>query len=455
VQPGDTVGGRWRIVREAGHGGMGTVYRAADVDDGAAVAIKVLRRTEALDDALASGRFAREVEVLASLDDPRIVRYVAHGTADNGRPFLVEEWVEGESLGQVLDGDGLTPGEAARVIAAVAAGLAAAHAGGIVHRDIKPDNLLFVGGDLAQVKIIDFGIARRGDEAFPITRTGSFVGTPGYVSPEQARGNQVLDGRSDVFSLGCILYECLTGRPPFAGRTVTAVRAKVLMIDPPPIALFCDDVPDALTALVGKMLAKSPDDRVAGALEVAAAIAPFTSLAGARRPGHSTGETAAIGPRIGGTDVDTVATIDTREAGLLACIVIAEASGPVGAARLRAAIAPFGGRLETLAGSTVLVTAPPTLLPSEQVVVAARCALAIRPMVAGPIVLSGVADAPRADTLSMAIDDGVGTLSRAAARTEPFDDAVIVDRCFAAPLREAGFAIEQAADGATLLHRLG
>ncbi|HTJ42437.1 MAG TPA: serine/threonine-protein kinase [Kofleriaceae bacterium] len=448
MQPGEIVGGRWRILREAGHGGMGTVFRAAETKDETPVAIKVLRRTESLDDAIASGRFAREVELLSALDDPRIVRYVAHGVTPAGRPFLVEEWIEGSSLGEVLDADGLTAGETARVIAEVAAGLAVAHAHGIVHRDVKPDNVMFVGGDLARVKLIDFGIARRGDEAFPITRTGTFVGTPGYVSPEQARGSHTLDGRSDLFSLGCVLYQCLTGRPPFAGRTVTAVRAKVLLYEPPPVSVFAQ-IPDALEALVGKLLAKSALDRPADAQALADAIAPFVTLGGPRRPTHVTGQTHAL-PRGTSTDLDTLVTSDTREGGVLACVVIAEASGPVGASRLRAAIAGYGGRLEELFGQTVLVTASPTLLPSEQVVVAARCALAIRPMVAGPIVLSGVGDKPTTDTISIALDDGVNTLAKASAQPE-LEDRVIVERAFAAPLRDAGFAIDQDDRGTTFL----
>ncbi len=451
MQAGDIVDGRWRIVREAGHGGMGTVYRATSVEGDEPVAVKVLRRTEQLDDAIASGRFAREVSLLSSLDDARIVRYIAHGTTDGGRPYLVEEWVEGESLGDLLDGDGVTVGDSARVIAEVAAGLAIAHASGIVHRDVKPDNLLFVDGDLARVKIIDFGIARRGDEAAPITRTGTFVGTPGYVSPEQARGAQNLDARSDVFALGCILYECLTGQPPFAGRSITAVRAKVLLFEPAPPCDVISEVPPALSALVMRMLAKAPEDRPADGNEVAAALRPFAAMTGGvRRGGRDTGETLAIGLR-DSTDVDTLATVDTREEGLLACLVIAESSNGDLLARLRTAVAVHGGRVEQLAGGTVLVTAPPTLLPSEQVVRAARCALALRPLVAGPVFLCGVVEEARPDTLSRAIDEGISAMSRESARQDLPEDVVHVERAFAATLREAGFTIEQDVTGTTFV----
>src|SRR5688572_33088733 len=117
MKPGDLVGGRFRIEREAAHGGMGTVYRADDLEAGRAVAVKVMRRTDVLDDAVATGRFAREIQLLASLDDPRIVSYVAHGTLPDGRPFLAEEWIDGESLSERLDAEGLTAGESASVVA--------------------------------------------------------------------------------------------------------------------------------------------------------------------------------------------------------------------------------------------------------------------------------------------------------------------------------------------------
>jgi len=459
VQAGDIVDDRWRIADEAGHGGMGTVYRALDLATGEVVAIKILRRTESLDDEIASGRFEREIEVLQALIDPRIVRYIAHGTTEDQRPYLVEEWIDGRSLASLLAAEGLTIGDSARVIAQVAAALADAHSHGIVHRDLKPDNLLFVDGDLAQLKVIDFGIARRGGDARRLTRTGTFVGTPGYVAPEQARGSAQVDARCDVFALGCILYECLTGRPAFAGRGVTAMRAKVLLFDPPPAAEVIADVPPALSDLVTRMLAKAPAERPADGAEVAALLAPFMSLTGGRRGARAITDAPE---HTDITDIETVASVDTRHGAHLACLVLAE-SDRAGVderdqlARLRTAVAAHGGRLEVLGGGTVVVTAPPMLLPTEQLVRAAHCALALRPLVPGPVLLCGAAahDTDTAETLSRAIDDGIETLLRTSGRRDLPVDAVQIERGFASALREAGFDVEHDPLGAAYLRTTG
>jgi hypothetical protein len=442
MRAGDIVGRRFRIVREAAHGGMGTVYRADDLEAGGPVAVKVMRRTDALDNAVATGRFAREIAVLASLDDPRVVRYIAHGTLDDGRPFLAEEWIDGTSLADQLDAEGLTVGASAAVVAEIAAGLAVAHARGIVHRDVKPANVLFVGGDLGRVKVIDFGIARRSGDEVQLTRTGTVVGTPGYISPEQARGAVDLDARSDVFALGCILYECLTGRPAFAGRSLTAVRSKVLLYHPPaPDQLIPHVVPD-LSALVGRMLAKNPDDRPPDGAAVAAALARFTGLAG--EPPEPSGRAITV------PGFATRPTVDTRDTGLVACVVIADTMvATIDESALQAAVARHGGKVELLAGGTVVVCPSPLDDTADQVVHGARCALALRPLVVGPIVLCA---AGGGHGLDEALEEGSSALSEQTTRTsgDP-DHAVRVDRGFATLLRDHGFRVVHGADGHTYL----
>jgi eukaryotic-like serine/threonine-protein kinase len=444
MNAGDVVGDRFRIEREAAHGGMGTVYRAHDLATDTPVAVKVMRRTDVLDDAVATGRFAREIELLAQLDDPRIVSYVAHGTLKDGRQFLAEEWIDGESLGERLDAEGLTAGESAAVVAEVAAGLAIAHARGIVHRDVKPPNILFVEADLLRVKVIDFGIARRAGDDFHLTRTGTFVGTPGYISPEQARGEPDVDARTDVFALGCILYECLTGRPAFAGRSLTAVRTKVLVYDPPAVDRVVHGVPVELTAVLGRMLIKDAARRLRDGAEVAAALAPFARLRDdrdeLRRSTHVAPVTDVI-PAGPPTRRDQAVTMDTRDAGVLACVVIGEGAGDV-PALLRAA-SPHHGRVELLAGGTVIMTPPATLLPSEQVVCAARAAVALRPHLSGPIILCGAATGSL-DDLGEAIDLGATALSGESARPMLEGAAhrgVRLDRAFMTLLRDEGFVV--------------
>ncbi|HEX8108814.1 MAG TPA: serine/threonine-protein kinase [Kofleriaceae bacterium] len=202
----DLLEERFEIEDRIQGGGMGEVFRARDRVSGEPVAIKVI----------ASGhdprgaRFAREVRLLSELSHPAIVRYVAHGVTAPGVPFLVMEWLDGEDLRRRLEREPLTIGESVALAARVAEALGVAHARGIVHRDLKPSNLFLPDRRIDQVKVLDFGIARR-DGLTHLTRTGTLIGTPGYMAPEQARSHEVVDARADVFALGCVLFECLTG----------------------------------------------------------------------------------------------------------------------------------------------------------------------------------------------------------------------------------------------------
>ena len=211
MRDGELIAGRFAVERLAAQGGMGVVYRAKDTLTGDHVALKVLKEnTEEAD------RFQREAAVLAELRHPAIVRYVAHGIIGHGkRAYLAMEWLEGEDLSVRLARQGLDVKEGLLLAIRVAEALAVAHARGITHRDIKPSNLFLPDGDLARVKVLDFGIARLGLAAVTMTQTGIMVGTPGYMSPEQARGDPLVDGRADVFALGCVLFECITGKRVF------------------------------------------------------------------------------------------------------------------------------------------------------------------------------------------------------------------------------------------------
>jgi eukaryotic-like serine/threonine-protein kinase len=277
MKPGEVVENRFVLERVAGSGGMGTVYRAVDQVSRAPVAFKVLR--SASQDA--ASRFAREVRILSGLRHPGIVRYIADGRTDDGELWLAMEWLEGESLSQRLP-QGLSATESVDLVRRVAEALGAAHERGVIHRDLKPSNLFLVDRDLERVKVLDFGVARMSDTS--ATRTGVMIGTPGYMAPEQARGERNVGARSDVFALGCLLFECLTGKPPFVGDNVMAILAKVLLEDAPRVGVVRTDLPEALDDLVARTLSKSPEQRPRDGTQLASELAALGTVTAAERP---------------------------------------------------------------------------------------------------------------------------------------------------------------------------
>jgi serine/threonine-protein kinase len=270
MQPGDVVDDRFEIERLAGAGGMGTVYRAVDRRAGRPVALKILHSQVAEQ----VERFQREAAFLAELVHPGLVAFVAVGVTGEGQPYLAMEWLDGESLSARLGRGPLSVGEAIDLGRRVAAALQVAHARGVVHRDLKPSNLFLPGWELGRVKILDFGIARVFTPGKTITHTGATLGSPGFMSPEQARAARV-DLRSDVFSLACVLFCCLTGHPPFTGDALS-VMLKTVTEPAPPLSAARPDVPPALEALVQRMLSKSPDARPPDAATVAAELAALS-----------------------------------------------------------------------------------------------------------------------------------------------------------------------------------
>ena len=274
MQPHDLVNGRFEINRIAGSGGMGTVFHARDRRSGAPVAIKVILGNSR--DLLE--RFVREGAVLAELRHPGIVGFVASGTTPEGEAYLVMDWLEGESLHDRLARGTLEVAETVALGQRVAEALAVAHARGVVHRELQPGNLFLVAGDLARVTILDFGIARVVEGAPALTRTGATLGSPGYLSPEQARGERDIEPTADVFSLACVLFKCLTGEPPFTGSLLDVLMKTVT--DPAPLASSRRaDVPPALEGLLQRMLAKLPASRPRDASAVSAELAALAGPA--------------------------------------------------------------------------------------------------------------------------------------------------------------------------------
>jgi len=264
------LAGRYAIERELGRGGMATVYLANDVKHHRVVAVKVLRPELAA--SLGPGRFLREVEIAARLNHPHILALYDSGEAD-GFLFYVMPHVKGESLRAKLEREQQLPvDEALAIVRQVASALSHAHAHHVVHRDIKPENILLHEGE---AMVADFGIALAVTAAADqrVTHTGFAVGTPDYMSPEQAAGERTLDARSDVYSLACVLYEMLAGEPPYTGPTAQSLIAKV-MVDPvPSVRRLRATVPPGVDQALGKALAKAPADRFASMAAFTAALA--------------------------------------------------------------------------------------------------------------------------------------------------------------------------------------
>jgi serine/threonine-protein kinase len=276
-----TLSNKYRVLRFIAEGGMGSVYEAQHLLVRRRFAVKFLRRelTHRRD---VLTRFTREAQAAGALESENIAAVIDFGIASDGTPYLVMEYLEGEDLGQLLAREGPLPAErAADVVLQAALGVQMAHEAGIIHRDLKPHNLFVCrradGSDL--VKILDFGVAKieaSGAQA-AVTRTGSMLGTPAYMSPEQARGETALDARTDVYALGVILYEALSKRTPHPGDSHNAVIHHIATLPALPLPTAGRDFPPALVELVGRTLCQSVSDRPASAAALASELRPLAS----------------------------------------------------------------------------------------------------------------------------------------------------------------------------------
>jgi serine/threonine protein kinase/WD40 repeat protein len=261
--------GPYRVLEVLGQGGMGVVFRALDPALERQVALKVLPPGLA-GSAPARERFLREARAAARVRHDHVVT-IYHVGEDRGTPYLAMELLAGESLETALHRGPMSLAEVLRIGREAALGLAAAHEQGLVHRDVKPANL-WLEAPAGRVKVLDFGLVRAGSDGRELTREGAVVGTPAYMSPEQARGRPV-DARSDLFSLGCVLYRLAAGRPPFGGDDVVSTLLAVALDEPDPPGRVCPGLPPALAGLILQLLAKSPAGRPASAREVARRLA--------------------------------------------------------------------------------------------------------------------------------------------------------------------------------------
>jgi tetratricopeptide (TPR) repeat protein len=356
---------------------MGWVYRAEDKTSGEHVAIKVLRTDvgQSLDGA-AKERFLREARVLAQLSHPSIIRYVAHGVTPEGAPYLAMEWIEGETLSERLARGVLDVPNAIMLARKTTEALASAHAVGIVHRDVKPSNLVLVGGELSRLKLIDFGVARVAFGPNELTRTGFAVGTASYMAPEQARGVAELDGRADLYALGVVLYKSLVGEAPFGGGDLLAVLAKVLLQTAPSVRLHRDDVPVQFDEIISSMLAKDRDQRPPTADKLLAQLDAI-DLGDIATPASIT---ASL--RLSSTERRLVSLIAVRPPRRSPDATIVDDTSPLRSREPLLALAErFGARIEYLADGGVVAVLMAHGSGTDLASSAGRLALAMRPLV--------------------------------------------------------------------------
>jgi eukaryotic-like serine/threonine-protein kinase len=410
VRVGEVIDGRYRIDVHADEGGMGTVYKGVDLVTAQPVAVKVLRGDEEVE------RFQREAVVLAELTHPGIVQYRASGQVKTGEHYLVMEWVDGETLARRIAVRGVNTHEALAIAKRIAEALDTMHWRGVVHRDLKPKNLILVEGRPDLVKILDFGIARHSQEITSLTRTGTMVGSLSYMAPEQARGTREIDGRLDLFGLGCVLYECLTGRVPFSGGDPVAIRAKILLVDPPPIQVLNTDISEDLASLVNRLLEKDPERRPGTAGHVAMALGKLVERPGTRhprgRPRTETAETRSLGSP----------SPSPKEPSSIVCMVLVgtaedelswEAMEELQADR-RSKMSrevPEGGQVEVMDDGWSIVTLRGAGSTQDLVARAARLALKLRGEFPNAPMVIAAQRAP-GDALDEVIDRGAETIVR-------------------------------------------
>jgi len=265
----EALAGKYQIDTEIGRGAMATVFRGRD-EQGRDIALKVLRPEFAV--TIIGDRFHREIAILSHLGHPNILPIYESGEA-NRLVYFTMPYASGGTIRTRLDtlNGGLTLDETAGIVTEIAAGLDHAHAAGVVHRDIKPENIVF---DQDRAVICDFGIARAvmsaGGER--ISTSGLVVGTPAYMSPEQASGLPEIDHRADIYGLGCVVYEMFVGEPPFTGRSTQAIMTKQVKEPPPSLRVVRPDLPEQVETAVNTALAKAPEDRFPNGAEFAAAL---------------------------------------------------------------------------------------------------------------------------------------------------------------------------------------
>lgn len=468
MRPGTVVMERYTVDGLAGTGGMGSVYRARD-RDGTAVALKVLETGRS---ALES-RFTREARMLVELAHPAIVRCLDSGVTRSGEHFLAMEWLDGHDLGTALRANQLGLDDALALVGRVAGALGFAHRRGMIHRDVKPSNIFLPSDDISQAKLLDFGVARW-SSATSLTSTGTQVGTPSYMAPEQIRGEDEIDPAVDIFALGCVLYQCLTGELAFPGQHPMAVFYKVLCEDTPDITQVVSGLPEPVIELLGRMIAKDPAERPSDGETLAAEVEAVRQMLASAGPMPSVANIVS--------DADA---ITSQERQLLSIVLIlarvpgsdepAESrelegwnrvtevfTSPAGTGeidyvtKLRLRYESFGVHFDSLGDGSLLAILDSRRTATDQAVDAARCALDLRSVFAhAPIaVATGRATLGKRLLLGEIIDRAASLLEPSetpiADRRQLSTQAIFVDETTAGLLGNR-FAIEPRGRGGSLL----
>jgi len=414
---GELFGERFLVEDRIATGGMGAIFRAIDQQTGRPVALKLLLSHDSASDV---HRFAREAHIVGELHHLHIVRYVAHGVDEAEQPYLAMEWLEGENLAERIHRGPLGLRDTVAVARGVSAALAEAHERGVIHRDLKPSNLFLPGRDPARIVVLDFGIARRMLPMEAVTRTGVVIGTPQYMSPEQARGEREIGPPTDIFSLGCVLYECLAGTPAFFGEHAAAILIKVLLDDPKSIQARRADVPEVFASLIDRMLRKDPRARFPHGLALCEALRHLELPAEdshqtatptvrmeplltpeeprAQLPHDQVLHEARRHPELPAKEspqpappaargIPPLLMQEQRIVSLAVAVprsdehqrttALADGSGtpPTLPPSLQHELLPLGAIVEVLADGTVMVTMPPSASASDQAFLAVRCGL--------------------------------------------------------------------------------
>ncbi|MBI4703613.1 MAG: protein kinase [Deltaproteobacteria bacterium] len=441
---------RYVIESRVGGGASGDIYKGLDTSTGQPVALKVLRQGATEGE---RARFQREIDVVADLRHPNIISYVSHGQWSDGRPFLAMEWLEGEDLSQRQRRAPLGTRDAVEVVRRAAQAIAAMHSRGIVHRDLKLSNIFLVQGRGTAVKMIDFGVVKPAAPDEFQTEPGTILGTPHYMAPEQARGEDV-DTRADVYSLGSVLFRLLTGRNVFETEHVIALLGRLVIEDPPPPSSLRFDIPEKLDKVVHRAIQRDREQRYTNAGEFARALArvgPLTndppsversaSAVLPRRKRHdSISDTGSTGSR------PTRPGIAVRR--VVACVLYDLGDTPAEQSISDSLIDAAGEdvRIEPLAGGKTVAVLGIEHSRGDEILRAARAALTVVSEYphARVVVSNGHAAIGRGNLAGEALD-------RAAAQFEHTGPGVIRLDLHAAAAIEARFRIERDAHGARLI----
>ncbi|WP_437562836.1 serine/threonine-protein kinase [Sorangium sp. So ce542] len=446
---------RFMIEARSRSGGMGDIFKGTDQTTGAPVAIKVLRAAASPQE---RARFAREIAILADLRHPNIVQYIAHGTWLDGRLFFAMEWLDGEDLGQRQRRAPLGLRDSVEVVRRSAAAMAAIHARGVVHRDLKLSNIFLVRGKGTAIKLIDFGVVKLATPDDCPTERGTIIGTPHFMAPEQARGEPV-DARADVYSLGSVLFRLVTGRNVFETEHAIALLGRLVLEDPPRAQQIRFDVPEALDEVITRAVARDREVRYENGGELARALArvgelnndpPATdrSASAIRRaaaPEVRSGPASPAGP----SDERPQVRLATSERRVVACVLFELGAGPL-RPEVDAALREVLGddaRLEPLLSGKMVAVLGVERSRGDEAMRAARAALTVARSTPGARVSVAVGHAVRGRA-NLAGE----ALERAAQQLESAVPGAVRIDGYATAALEGRFVVQEDARGGVLLH---